>query len=85
MSDSSAILENNWKGRYLNVKCGCGRKAGIKIYKNDQNKNRLYYYYMSEKCTGFLGWCRPALTFPQSQSGTLPQSKRGGASSPFLR
>ena len=52
MSDSSAISENNWEGRYLNVNCGCGRKAGIKIYENEQNKNRLYYYCMSGKCIG---------------------------------
>ena len=39
---------------------------------------------MSEKCIGFLGWCRPAVIFSQSQSGTLPQSQSGGASSPFL-
>ena len=68
----------------MNVNCGCGRKAGIKICENDQNKNRLYYYCMSGKCIGFLGWCQPTMIFPQSQSGALPQSQSGGASSPFL-
>ena len=68
MSESSASSGSGWEGRYLNVNCGCGKKAGIKICDNARNKNKLYYYCLEGKCTGFLGWCIPASTFPTSPS-----------------
>ena len=40
----------------MNIKCGFGKRALVRIYENAKNKNRLYYSYEDSVC-GWLGWC----------------------------
>ena len=40
----------------MNIKCGCEKRALVRIYENAKNKNRLYYSYEDSVC-GWLGWC----------------------------
>ena len=56
----------------------CGKRVGIKIYENEKNKHKLYYYCVNRKCTGFLGQCWPTATFPTSPTvvNTSPQYRQ---------
>ena len=47
---------SGWEGpRYMNIKCGCGKRAIIRIFKNTKNKNGLHYSCEDGVC-GWLDW-----------------------------
>ena len=57
---SASNSKSGWEGsRYMNIKCGYGKRALVRICENAKNKNRLYYSCEDSAC-GWLSWCTPS-------------------------
>ncbi|KDP44027.1 hypothetical protein JCGZ_05494 [Jatropha curcas] len=82
MSSSSAA-DGAWEGRYVNMYCKCGKKAGIRISETQKNKNRLYYYYIENACGSFLGWCKAIDSSDRSQGSEFEVRQKSVATDLF--